>query len=553
AAAQQAGWAEQAPRLHRAARQAYEQNEMIAAAAWWRAYRWARLWGQVEGEFIYSWIEAVQAAGVAHTNMALRYDAPARPLAARVSPELQEWLLRHGRFGDEFFSLLQPVDFVPRVFAILNELHAREPRAFEAYATLALAIAVVFDAPPPPYWPHAQVSGAALTRRWPQPAEAFDWWKRQDQEGRTFHRLSQLRAEQLKFVVDAAAPFPELEWAQKVSNYPLGQLERAYTMVRYRTDRAANRTLNWPGQRYTLPEILAWGGICVDQAYFATQTGKARGVPTLFFYGAGKDGRHAWFGFLGDGGQWQLDAGRYAEQRFVTGLARDPQTWLEFSDHQLRYLTDRFRDRPSFKQSQTHAVFAADYLGEGRADAAARAARLATKLEPRNEPAWELLLAAEAALGRPPKVREGILREAMVALERYPDLEAIYSRRIAESLRARGERSAAEMETRRLLRKTEGNRGDLALRQAQERLIASLANQPWSESIRVYNGIVDNLGRGAGIAFFDQIVTPFVEHLLTTGHAEEAASALERARRALVVEPESQLDQEFTALKQRIR
>src|SRR5690606_16565323 len=163
--------------------------------------------------------------------------------------------------------------------------------------------------PPPPIWPHGQVAAQALPRKLPPPAEAFTWWIRQEQLGRTYHKLSRLGADELKFVVDVAAPFPELEWAQGVADYPLAQLARAYTMVRYRNDRLTVPV--WPGRTYKLPEILAEGGICSDQAYFATQVGKARGVPTLLIYGAGNDGRHAWFGFLDASQKWHLGAGRY--------------------------------------------------------------------------------------------------------------------------------------------------------------------------------------------------------------------------------------------------
>src|SRR5688572_5120302 len=162
-------------------------------------------------------------------------------------------------------------------------------------------------------------------------------------------------------------------------------------MIRYRNDRVTSNTYAWTEQTYTLAEIMATGGICSDQAYFATQVGKARGVPTLLIYGAGNDGRHAWFGFLDEGGKWQLDAGRYAEQRFVTGFALDPQTWAQFSDHELQFLSERFRALPAFKQSQVHALFAAEYLALDKAPASAVAARKAVNFERRNQSGWETL------------------------------------------------------------------------------------------------------------------------------------------------------------------
>lgn len=552
AAAQRTGWSAQSAELRRRARDAYEQGQLPDAAVWLGVYRWAALWGETEAAFIPRWIEAVDRAGVGHQNMASRYETRLRPLGAGLTPELQRWLIGNAELSQEFFRLLQPVDFLPRVLGILDELHRADPARFKAYPNLAVAMAVVYDVPPPPNWPHAQVLEVVLPRRWPDPAEAFRWWTQQDRSGRTYHRLARLGPDELKFMVDTAASFSELSWSQNVSNYPLGQLARAYSMIRYREDRLANQRLSWGEGTYTLPKILGRGGICVDQAYFATHAGKARGVPTLFFHGSGKDGRHAWFGFLDADAKWQLDAGRYAEQRFVTGYARDPQTWLEISDHELTFLAQRFRALPTFQLSQIHASFATDYLATGDAAAAGRAARQAVSHERRNQEGWEILLKAEEALGVDAKRREGVLREAMLAFQLIPDLEAAYSKRISASMRERGETSAADHEQQRIARKYQGDRSDLSLQQARDMLLRSLATQPMREQIRTYNATVDRFGRGAGMGFFDQIVTVFVEHLLAVNERKEAVKAVQRAQGVLKVEPESQLEHEFSKLLQQL-
>ncbi len=551
-AAQRDGWAPQAAMLRGAAMRAYEREKFTAAEAWLNAYRWAALFGEQETEFVPRWMAAVQAGKVGHSNMSPRYELRSRPLAASMAPALQAWAVGNAAFSAEFFGLLAPVDFVPRVFEILSTLHQRDPVKFKTYARLALAIAVVYDVPPPPIWPHGQVTPAALPRKFPDPAEAFAWWIKQDQQGRTYHRLTKLGADELKFVVDVAAPFAELEWAQSVSDYPLSHLDRAYTMVRYRNDRVANNSPMWLGKTYKLPEILAAGGICSDQAYFATQVGKARGVPTLLIYGAGNDGRHAWFGFLDTSQKWRLDAGRYAEQRFVTGFARDPQTWREFSDHELKFLTERFRELPSFRQSRVHELFAAEYLAQGKSPAAGSAARKAVNFERRNQQGWETLIAAAQKEGREAKTIEGLLREAALAFQMFPDLEAHYVNRAADSLRARGETSAAENEVRRIASKNKNGRGDLSIQQARDIVRRAIATQPLAEQIKAYNTVVDSYGRGAGIGFFDEIVTGFTEHLVQLNQRAEAIKALERARRTLKVEPGSQLDTESAALMKRV-
>jgi hypothetical protein len=376
---------------------------------------------------------------------------------------------------------------------------------------------------------------------------------KQEQLGRLYHKLSRLGAAELKFVVDATAPLTELEWSQQHVHLPLNQLANAYTMIRYRRERIAANATFWPGRSYALADILKAGGICADQAYFATQVGKARGVPTLLIYGVGNDGRHAWFGFLDGNQKWQLDAGRYAEQRFVTGYARDPQTWGEFSDHELQFMSERFRELPSFRQSRLHVNFSELYLAMGNGPAAGAAARKAVNHERRNQAAWEALIASARKEGRDARTIENILREAVIAFRAYPDLEAHYVSRVAESLRARGEASAAETEIRQIANRHKLGRTDLSVQQARDILQRAIATQPLPEQIRTYNSVVDNYGAGAGVGFFDAIVVPFVEHLIELNQKSEAARAVERARHTLKVEPGSQLHAEFENLQRAAR
>jgi len=371
-------WADVATAAQATSFAAYRANRLPAAEAWQYVEKWAGLFDETELQFIPLWIKAVEAAGAAHANMSASYRPSERKLGDALDPGLRLWLLGNPGFSAEFFSLLTPVDFVPRVFGILDSLYLDDADRFRSYASLALAIAVVYDVPPPPNWPHGQVSAGALPRRWPPVVAAFAWWTREDKERRTYHRLGQLGADELKFVVDVAAPFNQLAWSQQAVPHGLADFADTYAMVPYRMDRIEHRVMIWPGVTYPLWDILRDGGICVDQAYFATEAGKARGVPTLFFYGAGGDGRHAWFGFLDANRKWQLDAGRYAEQRFLTGLAYDPQTWRVLSDHEIQFLAERFRALPSYRQSRVHAAFAEELLRAGRTTPSAVPARRST-------------------------------------------------------------------------------------------------------------------------------------------------------------------------------
>lgn len=546
-------WQEIGEAAAEAAFAAHAANRTAAASAWLRIVHWSRLFSEPERTFIPRWIRAVQGAGVAHPNMAPRYEAAPAALGDRLSPELRRWILGNDSFSEKFLESVKPVDFLPRVFDALERIHRADAASLAAYPSLAIAIALVYDVPPPPSWPHSQVSPAALPRRWPDPEVAFGWWVAADRAGRTLQRLGRLDTEQLKFVVDAAAPADEREWARTNLRQPLGDLAATYFLVEYRLERIQAQAHDWPGRTYRLEEILAAGGICVDQAYFAAEAGKARGVPTLLFRGEGLDGRHAWFGYLGTGGSWQMDAGRYAEQRFLTGYAYDPQTWLNLTDHELTFLAEGFHELPSFGQSRAHAAIAAELLRRGETTRAVATARVAVNYERRNVDAWEVLLRAQASSGSGSVAYEASLREAARALQQYPDLELAYVNRLVASLRERGETSLADLEERQIAQKYRAERGDLSVQQAALILQRSFDTQPVAEQIRAFDTALERFGQGAGIEFFDRIVLVFAEHMVQLRRNADARRAVERARGVLVVPSGSQLQQEFDELMRRLR
>jgi hypothetical protein len=540
------GWKGLVPGLRSLAFHAYE-NDSQAAEAWLLLSRWAELFATPDDQFLSQWVEAIKAAKVGHSNMPNRYAARKRPLGDRLSPALQAWILGNPDFSAEFFSMVSPCDLLTRSFDILNELQARDPQKFPAYANLALAIALVYDVPPPPEWPHGQVSASQLPRTLPDPATAFVFWENADETGQTLQPLSRLPASELKFVVDAVAPLSELDWAQHHISTPITGLGSVYDMVHYRADRVQQAQYNWPEAHYDLLAILQKGGICVDQAYFATEVGKAKGVPTLFFSGAGSDAWHAWIGYLDQNGHWQLDVGRYANQQFVTGVAIDPQTWGPISDHELKFLSEGFRLRPTWRQACVNADFAALYLARGDFAAAARAARVAVNYEPRHLSAWETLLNAQQGLGASPMEIEVTLRQAKLAFQDYPDIEAAFVHAIAANMRARGETSAADQEENQFVHKVGPERVDLSIDHAADLIGQSMAMDGMEKQIRTYYSVLNSYGRGEGMEFFSRIVQPFAEHI-KADYPKDAYNAVRAAKGVLQIDPNSQLDVEMQQL-----
>jgi len=541
------GWGSVTPVLRTAALQAYEGNTGYAPA-WYYLYRWAALLGQPESKAIPQWIKAVEQAKVGHTNMARTYMPKPGSLAAYCSRELQIFALGSPQFSEEFFVTLDPVDNPMNVLSVLQLLYAADPGAFAAYQNLAIALAVVYDLPPPPHWPHGQVSAQALPRLLLKPTEAFNYWVRADRENRTLHKLRRLAALELKFVVDTGAPVNEMSWARLNVTQPLEQFAKVYDLIKYRKDRLQANQFMWLKPTYQLPLILQDGGICVDQAYFACMVGKARGVPTLLFRGAGLDGRHAWFGYLDGQQRWQLDAGRYAEQKYVVGLALDPQTWRDINDYELLFMSERFRALPTYKLSVMHTQFAAEYLRDGKPAPALKAAREAVNRERRNIAAWNALLEAQARSSPDLRGIEGVLREAVLAFQKYPDLEVAFARQLVNTLRARGETSAANFEEAQLAKKHKTGRVDLSIQQAAAIMERSMKDDDLATQVRYYQQVLQTYGKDAGIDFYDKVVLVFARHLEQQKQVPAAISCVERAGQFLRVEKGSQLEQEMQTL-----
>lgn len=543
------GWPAMALALRRAATGLYTRGQIPLAESWYYAARWAEIFGESEAASLERWRDAMRREGLPTGRFAAGH-APDEPLAARLSRDLQIALLADGKFSAAYFEIERQEDYRPEVLAILDRLRSPDPAVFQAYASLALALAVVYDVSPPPYWPHGQVDQKALPRRLPAPEDAWAFLISTDREGKSLHRLRQLDAAELRFLVDLAAPQKELRWAQTNVKSALSRLSETYSSINYKTVRAMDGVYQWPGADYSLQTIKKEGGICVDQAYFATQAGKARGVPTLLFSGTGQDARHAWFGYLGVGGRWNLDAGRYEAQKFVTGVAYDPQTWGEISDHELMFMTEGFRRQADYRTSRVHGWFARWLLEDGSASKAAAAARAAVGLERRNLDAWEVLL---ATMPGPGAAREALLREAAGGLQAYPDLQAGFLRELAGSLRQRGEIALAEQEERGFARKFQAKRLDLSVRQVAEEMGRARADLPVDEQMRLYRNLVRRFGRGAGIGFFDEVARPLIAGLVHEERFKEAREVWALAAQNLDAGPGTQLGDELRRLDNELR
>jgi len=471
------------------------------------------------------------------------------PVAARATEDFLAKLAADQEFLREFFRELKPDDFPPVALTRLEQLRRAHPGAWPAYRSLMLAYALVWDQREPPFWPHQQVPQDAVPRGNESVPDRFDYLYRANESRRLEHDLRRLSFAELKFVVDAPLPRSEFEWAAKNVRGRRDRFDGVFDAVRYDERRAEKGIFMWPHGSYRLGNIELNGGICTDQAYFASIAGKAKGIPTLYFAGQGSDGGHAWFGYLRGNGKWELDAGRYQNQNYTVGQALDPQTWLPLTDHELLYLTGRSARPAGYDAAVSDLSMAEVFARRGDSAASGRAADSALFHAPGDAAAWEAKENALSAAGDMVAMRAHYAA-AIEQFRREEDLRVRYQARLADLERKGGDGRAAQALETRMIRENRRERTDLSTAAGAEVLTRLLREGDYDKAMREYRQLTGRLGPQGGGNFFYDVVRPFVQQLRQAGQDKDADKALDLAERVMRFERGSILDREFAELRE---
>ena len=239
--------------------------------------------------------------------------------------------------------------------------------------------------------------------------------------------LRSLPVELAKFVVCSRTTAEEKQWALKRYR-GTHDLKPLFFEIEYDRDyyhRGEPKKLK--GKAYTLPSILEHGGVCVDQAYYAIECGRAMGIPATKARARGRSGiGHAWVGFLelqGNVARWNFRAGRYESNRYYTGHARDPQTGEKITDHDVELAAVAYNLSSRQRRKGARLVRLAKMLRkEGNATRAATVVQAALRSNPFHKEAWLMY----ADLGRRGAISASRLDSALDTLvtrfRDYPDL-----------------------------------------------------------------------------------------------------------------------------------
>ena len=276
----------------------------------------------------------------------LHADAIRQGLGDDYEP-MMAWFEEHPDIQEEFYTALRPeADNIPRALALLNELRKRFPQRIVPYGSLAIATAVVWDDESKGIY---EFTGAANATKAVVPtisADVFDNFAfLTESENLMQGRVIFVPWEFLVYVVNHRTPLGERKWA--LANYLNKRVMfgKCYSDVPYDYEMLNSRReqTRLRNKEYTLANLRQFGGVCMNQADFASRVGKSLGVAAAYVSGESAFGEgHAWVMWAelkqatAGGLVFTLEShGRYRDDHYYVGHLEDPQTGARITDRDM--------------------------------------------------------------------------------------------------------------------------------------------------------------------------------------------------------------------------
>jgi hypothetical protein len=327
-----------------------------------------------------------------------------------------KWLAAQPRLMPVLMSAVSAKDSPRKLLALLSAMQADEGASLNDYADLATAFLVVWD---------KELDSLEHKGPVPDPAHVLELLHYFQNSRAVRFDPRRLPWQLAIYAVDIKVNEAEMNWT--LGRYAnRGDIGAVYFDVPYDMgvfEHGSTKQID--SHDFTLPNLLRYGGVCIEQAYFAAQVAKTLGVPSCICIGQGGDNgsiAHAWVGFLtvrGRNVQWDFSQGRYEEEALWSADIIDPQTHQMLDDADVG-MTAKLLDTPTDARLQSALVFKlADAI-----DARQRPMlyEKTIDLSPGNRPAWIAL----ATLGKNGDLTSADAQAVDRAVERllvgpYPD------------------------------------------------------------------------------------------------------------------------------------
>lgn len=279
---------------------------------------------------------ATDAALMCEVNEWRRRVVQLSRLPVERAPAVRDLLMKHPALARRLAYALGPKDHIPNAYRVLEMIASRFPGALagaeaagqggnkgkpQDLTNLIVAFCMVHDRPTDP----ERIAGL------------FEYFST------NASKLSmgpETPPDLLAFIVgpDPRVTLDDLDWAMRGyrNHRTVGKLFHTIVYDTNHFKRGTPKKCEQAPGGTNLQNIRKYGGVCVEQAMFAVNVGKAIGVPAVVVSARGSDVGHAWAGYLRQLGggrlKWDFEEGRHGEYANLRGDAEDPRTGEVVSD-----------------------------------------------------------------------------------------------------------------------------------------------------------------------------------------------------------------------------
>ncbi|HUS45548.1 MAG TPA: hypothetical protein VM219_05900 [Phycisphaerae bacterium] len=262
-----------------------------------------------------------------------------RLVPAHVSEEFWNRIAADEVLHDALLVELYP-EYEPGVVACLKTLTEKFGQQFDRHKHLALAFAIAYGRAGQGSTLQPGLRHRYASPRRPEPSleESFAYYLKYEKKAMKMSLVT-TPWPMLAFVADNDIPIEEREWA--LGRYAKkASLEKIYYDVPYDTSRIKGE--GRIGDRpYTLQNLLTYGGVCMERAYYTSRVLKSLGIPGMYDCGEGARGGHAWVSWVGRRGKQAdlLFSGRFDYDKYYRGEVFCPVKGTIILDRDVQLLT----------------------------------------------------------------------------------------------------------------------------------------------------------------------------------------------------------------------
>jgi hypothetical protein len=178
----------------------------------------------------------------------------------------------------------------------------------------------------------------------PRALEIFRYFTDESRAKKFIFRMDELTWPILAYLVDLDLREEHRAWAWEKYGAKTKAIGAAYNDVPYDYGKKDRRVTKLGERPYTLPNLLKYGGVCGDRAYYLSRVAKSLGIPAFKSSGLavhGGMGHVFTWHFLRKKGRLRLEAtGRYFHDHYYKGTVFDPQTRTLILDRTVAMMLD---------------------------------------------------------------------------------------------------------------------------------------------------------------------------------------------------------------------